>query len=157
MSGPDLKEIDRRFLYDKDERNFTFLIGKSFDEILINEGRDVVVLKSAAETIYLTWSGECCATCYLCHCEGIENLKNSKIMEVENLEWIKIKDKEDGCEVLESMGTRIKTERGVVRFESRLDHNGYYSGEIKISEIAPVGPYNDFLEEPKDLKPLEDF
>ena len=159
MSGPDLnkdKSITTSAYEDKvRDTGFKYLEGKKIKSAAINPSKDVVVLKTEEESIYLTWSGDCCAYCFLAHVEGASNLNDAQILSVEQLDWKQ--QSEEDYEVVETMGTKIKTSKGYVVLETRLEHNGYYSGTIEISNIAPIGNYSDYLTTPTDLKPLEDF
>ena len=108
----------------------------------INVVKDLVVLHTDKGPLYLTWEGDCCAHCYLAHVSGAENLIDAVITEVYNSEWKVTGGSKDNCDVTESMGTNIKTTKGYVTFESRLDHNGYYGGMILVSDDEPMDQYH---------------
>lgn len=133
------------------------LVGRKILNASINEHKDLVVLETDKGILYLTWEGDCCATCYIEHLSGSEALVDSTILEVYHSKWKSIKDDED--DVIESMGTNIKTTKGYVTFETRLEHNGYYSGTILVSDKAPLDQYLDrrYNNKMPKLKPLEDF
>ncbi len=121
--------------------NIKDIIGRKIISASINDEKDFVILETKSGPLYLTWTGDCCAHCYLANVSGSELLIGSTILEAENMEWKDVKRDEEECEVIESMGTKIKTSRGYVNFESRLKHNGYYGGQINISSSTPLNQY----------------
>lgn len=126
------------------------LVNREVVDAEINDEHDIVVLTTKTGTLYLTWSGDCCARCFLANVNNSDALIGSTIISVEHTEWNTLKESDpDNYEVKESMGTTIKTTRGTVTFESRLEHNGYYSGYIQVSDI---GPKDEIA-----LQPLKDF
>lgn len=134
-----------------------YLVGKKIKSADTNDSNDLVVLKTDSETIYLTWNGDCCAHCFLANMSGSENLINAEILEVTDAEWADISRKED-YEVIESMGTNMKTSKGHVSFETRVVHNGYYGGWITVNTKAPVDEYScERGDDLTKLKPLVDF
>lgn len=136
------------------------LVGKFIKDAFINDDKDLVVLDTDQGKLYLTWEGDCCAICYLENMSGVENLIGAKILSVEHMQWKDITQDLNNYIVLESMGTRIKTDKGCVEFETRLDHNGFYAGYIKVSDKSPLSQYNSPRYENYEfptLKKLEDF
>lgn len=139
------------------------LVGRKVFDVKINEQKDYVYILTDKGPLHLTWVGDCCAHCFIAHIDGSEFLKNSKIIEIETAEWIR--EETDDFEVKDSMGTKIKTDKGYITIETRLEHNGYYGGEILISSKAPIGQYGwplhkndiEFNKEFNDMKPLTDF
>lgn len=140
------------------------LVGRKVKKASINAEKDCVVLDCEDGRLYLTWIGECCATCYLAHVNGIDNLFAETITAADHSGWVDVK-RDENYEVVESMGTKIITTKGFVDFESRVEHNGYYGGEIMISDDEPIGMYHSPKyptdEEKKEfvmeLKGLRDF
>lgn len=123
----------------------------------ISAGKDIIILHTLQGDLYLSWVGDCCAHCYIAALSGAENLIDAKILSAENAEWKTIKDDIDGG-VTESMGTKIKTSKGYVTIESRVEHNGYYGGRIKVSKEAPIDNYDFPIDISKTkFKPLKDF
>lgn len=95
------------------------------------------------------WEGDCCASCYLAHVSGSADLIGATILSAENSEWVDTPDSNvDDYDQKESMGTVIKTDKGTVTFESRLEHNGFYSGRINVT---------DCIEMVQNHSPLIDF
>lgn len=141
------------------------LVGRKVKKASINAEKDCVVLDCEDGRLYLTWVGDCCAHCYLVHVNGIDNLFAETITAADHSEWTDVSSREDGCEVVESLGTKIITTKGFVDFESRLKHNGYYGGRICISDDEPMDQYSSPKyptdEEKKEfvmeLKGLRDF
>lgn len=133
------------------------LVGKKVLSATVNSEKDYVKLETDNGAYYLTWNGDCCSRCYIASASGTDALIDATILEVRDDEWKTIKDSD--LEVINSMGTTIKTDRGYVTLETRLEHNGYYSGRIDVSKEGPVDQYND-LDEDRDeygMKPLKDF
>lgn len=133
------------------------LIDRVIISAVINVERNLVILNTTQGMLFLTWEGDCCSKCFLAHVSGSEALINNQILSAQNTEWVKLK--EDESEVIESMGTTIKTTIGTVTFETRLEHNGYYGGHIMVSDDEPIDQYHS----PRDgwekdaIRPLEDF
>lgn len=128
--------------YSMEDLGIAFLIGKKIKLAEINEEKDLVVLTTQEDKkIYLTWEGDCCASCYIQHVSGVDNLIGAEILSAENAEWKDISSGEE-YEVTESMGTNIKTTKGYVTFESRVEHNGYYGGYIYVSDDEPMDQYS---------------
>lgn len=135
------------------------LVGRKVLSAKINKEKNLIVLETDKHSLYLTWEGDCCADCYLAHVSGSDALIGATIIEANNTSWRVIKEQHE-CEVTESMGTRIKTDKGYVTFETRLEHNGYYSGNILISDEEPLDQYYTprYDKGTKiDVKSLEDF
>lgn len=128
------------------------LIGRKILSAKINQSKDIVILETDKGNLYLEWYGDCCAHCYLANVAGADSLVGSTILEAYNADWIASKEGE--YDVVESMGTNIKTTKGYVSFESRVEHNGYYSGSLNVKE-HPGELYN--LSDEQEFKPLEDF
>lgn len=154
MASPDLERGADG--YDAKDLGMTSLIGRFVKGAKIFDS-DVVVLNTDLGPMYLTWSGDCCASCYLANISGADNLMGAKILEIETAEW-KRKENDD-FDVVETMGTKIKTEKGYVTLETRLEHNGFYCGQIAVSDKAPIDNYGSYLKVPSesDLKELKDF
>jgi hypothetical protein len=130
------------------------LVGRKINSVQIDDEKRFLVLDTDKGPLYMTWSGDCCAHCYIAHFNGTEALINAEILSAEDSEW---KAQSDASyEVIESMGTKLKTTKGYVDIETRLEHNGYYSGIIEIYDDA-----NDygvrFYSKKKKLKDLKDF
>jgi hypothetical protein len=134
------------------------LVGKTVVSVLINKDNDLVVMDTDSGKLYLTWVGDCCAQCFLANVSGAEFLVGSTILSAEHSEW-KTLETSDKYGVMESMGTKIKTSKGYVNFESRVSHNGYYGGWIQICDTSPLDQYGRNID-PKwyaELSPLKDF
>lgn len=122
------------------------LVGRTINAALINTEKDAIILKTDEGDFFLNWEGDCCAHCYIAHISGTEFLVGSTIISAENTEWSDISRKEDEWDVLEFMGTKLKTSKGYVDIETRLSHNGYYSGMINVSKQGYVDAYNCLLD-----------
>lgn len=135
------------------------LVGRKVTSAAINAEKDFVVLETTTGKLYLTWTGDCCARCFLANVAGADALVDATIKSAENAEWKTLKDDEAADDVVETMGTTIKTDKGTVTFESRLEHNGYYGGEIQVSDDEPMDQYSSPREswQNEALKPLADF
>lgn len=137
------------------------LLGRKVLAASINDEKDLVVLDTDKGRLFLSWVGDCCAKCYIANFSGMDALVGGTILEAEHAEWKDFKRDEDYGDVIESMGTNIKTDKGHVSFESRLSHNGYYGGWIEVSDEEPVNQYSsprfDTPEEWPELKALADF
>ncbi len=135
------------------------LVGKKVIDAVINEDKNIIVLETNSGFLFLSWVGDCCAECYLAHINGAENLIGGLILEANNSEWSDVSRNEE-YEVIESMGTNIKTDKGYVTFESRVSHNGYYGGRINVSDMCPADQYSwQRVTDPSELElqSLKDF
>lgn len=120
------------------------LVGKKIYNAWINEEKDLVILGTDEGYYWLTWTGDCCARCYLAHVNNPEALVNAKITEVTNSEWIEDTSSTEDA-LVDTMGTQIVTTKGHITFESRLENGSYhYSGELNISDHGPLGQYQSF-------------
>lgn len=143
--------------YEVKELSIADLVGLTIQSAEINEEHDLVRLETDKGVLFLNWYGDCCANCFLANVQGAENLIGATVLEAENMEWEDISNKnEEYSDVLESMGTKIKTTKGHVTFETRVSHNGYYGGTLSVTEL-PIDQYNCVREEFTLLCPLKDF
>ncbi len=133
------------------------LVGQTVLSAQINETKDIVILDTDRGRMYLTWVGDCCAQCFLANFSGSANLVGSTILHVEHSEWKTIQE-DSSCDVIESMGTKMKTSKGYVDFESRVSHNGYYGGWIEISDNDPLDQYGKSFYITKEIfSTLQDY
>lgn len=142
-----------------------FLTGKTISNILINKTKDILILyisgasyNDEVKVVYMTFVGECCAKCFIANVSGITR-KRFTIQSIEPIEW---KDHPlsdpDNDIVIACAGVKIKTDRGYIDIDTRLEHNGYYGGKIILSTNCPIGQYDhawDFISEEFEL--LENF
>lgn len=137
--------------------NIKDLVGRTVIGAQINKQHDVVILTTNLGKLFLTWTGDCCAKCYIAHLSGAKNLIGQTILEAKDTEWKTIQNED--YEVVETMGTSLKSNKGYITFETRLEHNGFYAGYINISDKGPIGQYDSILESEDvgDLVDLKDF
>lgn len=127
------------------------LVGSTVKSIVINDDNTSVVIETDEGTYQLTWYGDYCASCFLAHVSGIDNLIGARIQSVEDSEWKDISPDAEYGDVTESMGTTIKTTKGWVTFETRLEHNGYYGGWIEVTRYDEPQKLKDYKELTKDF------
>jgi hypothetical protein len=143
-------------MYGMKDLGISALIGRKINSAQINAEKNFVVLDTNKGPLFLTWIGDCCAKCYLENVSGVEHLIGHTVLSANNSDWTRIGDEE--YDVLESMGTVLNTDRGTVNFETRVSHNGYYGGEISVSDDEPMDQYiSPAYEELPKLEPLSDF
>jgi len=134
------------------------LVGRFIKSASINQEKDLIILDTETGKLFLTWEGDCCAHCFIANVSGAEALIGATILEAENAEWSPVKDDRDNCEVIETMGTKIKTSTGYVTIESRVEHNGYYGGYIMVSDDEPMNKYYSPRERENEvMSVLHDF
>lgn len=134
------KTMKQEKMYNMNNLGIGFLNGLYVISAEINEDNDYVVLNTKDKKVHLSWVGDCCAHCYLAHVNGSGFLVNAVITKAENTKW---SDESKGeYEVIEKMGTTIHTTKGTVTFESRVEHNGYYGGEITVSDDVAIDAYS---------------
>lgn len=141
-----------------EDLGMTALVGRHVISALVNEDKNIVALSTTTGMLYLSWNGDCCAQCFLAHMSGADNLVDAIIVSVENAEWSPQPDRnEDWDTVVQTMGTNIKTTKGYVSFETRLEHNSYYSGSVSVSDEGPMDAYSGSRRVPDIMNILEDF
>lgn len=141
------------------------LVGRKITKAEINSGHNDVRLETEKGALFLSWNGDCCSKCYLYHIEGSENLKDAEILEAEDMTFSEKTEPDEEHwydNVIESMGTRFKTTKGYVTFESRLEHNGFYGGRVSLTYGHAIDQYTGIrnaenIEEYGEFKDLEDF
>lgn len=143
---------------DEEELEMKSLVGRRVISASINEDKDIVQLETDKGLLYLSWSGDCCAHCFLAHVNNSKALIGAIIIEAKNTEWFGGGHNENYDDITETMGTSIATTKGMVTFETRVEHNGYYSGQIAISEKGPIDNYGSIRTvDELALRPLIDF
>ena len=128
-----------------------YLNGKHVITTEINSSNDLLILHTNDGPIYLKWYGDCCAHCFLANVSGASFLEDTSILEARNTEWMIISEDRQYGDVMESMGTTLKTNKGYVNLDSRVEHNGYYAGYV---EVYTELPYSNEI---TTLRKLEDF
>jgi hypothetical protein len=147
--------------YDMSSIGIEALVGRKIVSASINLQKDYVVLETDKGKLFLTWEGDCCAHCFLANVSGVSDLIGATILSAENAGWseqVQVDPIEDPGSVTQSMGTNIRTDKGYVTFESRVEHNGYYGGKLLISDYGPIDAYSSLRDVSKEtMVPLEDF
>lgn len=77
--------------------------------------------------------GDCCAHCYVQHIDGSEALQGATVKEIQDVGGESSGDR-DSCEVSDVWAHRIHTDKGICTIEMRVDHNGWYGGQLDMSE-----------------------
>lgn len=121
----------------------TLYIGKDFDCFeklhgwMITEAFydnvSIYLLLRNGTTVQLEPGGECCAHCYIQHVDGAEVLKNGVIFEVESTS--SNRSVVGSGDVVDAWGHRIHTDKGICSIEMRVEHNGYYGGQLEIRTV----------------------
>jgi hypothetical protein len=142
----------------------TSLVNKELNGALINQDNDLILLDVGSEEsrriLYLTFSGDCCAKCFVAHVNGVPKRK-AVIFGAHTTEWVEKSSwfKKDTDDVVETMGLTLITSEGTMTIETRVEHNGYYGGNVELSDRGPMDTYGSinrsYLEAP--LRKLEDF
>lgn len=130
--------------YSEQDIGIKSLVGKKVLSALINDEKDAIILNTDDGNYFLKWQGDCCAQCYIAHFNGADLLVGATILEAENTQWSDISRNDDDLDVLETMGTKIKTDKGYVDIETRLSHNGFYSGMVNVSKEGFIDAYSCF-------------
>jgi hypothetical protein len=77
--------------------------------------------------------GDCCANCYVQHVSGTDALAPGAIIAaVEDIVLPPVAEEERTDEVSFVWGHRITTDKGICSIEMRVDHNGYYGGNLSV-------------------------
>lgn len=137
------------------------LIGHTIKKAFIASQDVVLLITITGKRFYLSWTGDCCAKCFLAHVNNSEALIGATVLKVESTDWkseltvnMAVYFEEDDEQ--QTMGTTFYTTKGIVIFETRLEHNGHDSGEIKIHNEFPLNQY-DQAAVVEDYKLLKDF
>ena len=77
--------------------------------------------------VTLEGEGECCASCWIEHADGIDPI-GATISEITVGGWKVLSDED--MEVSEQGFYVIRTDKGDITLDLRLNHNGYYGGEL---------------------------
>jgi hypothetical protein len=93
----------------------------------------------------MTFTGDCCAKCFIANVSGYPKYDGFKVLEVEQSEWKKTTTEEDeeNFDVKEQMGIKLKTDKGYFDLDTRVEHNGFYGGRAQLSTQYPLGQYGD--------------
>lgn len=142
--------------YNAKDLGIQALIGRKVLAAFINDEKDAIKLETDKGDLFLRWEGDCCAHCYIAHINGSEFLIGHTILSAENTEWKDLTRNENEYDVLESMGTKIKTDKGYVDIETRVNHNGYYGGRVNVSDVGYIDAYS-YIEVADVNKPLGDL
>jgi hypothetical protein len=142
----------------------TSLINKTLNKAFINDDNDLILLDVGSgddrRILYLTFSGDCCAKCFVAHVSGVPSRKVT-IKQAYTTEWVDKSSwfKKDTDDVVESMGLTLVTTEGTMTIETRVEHNGYYGGNVELSDRGPTDSYgylsSAYLE--TTFRELEDF
>ncbi len=104
---------------------------------------DSIYLCTYKGVVKLSPHGDCCATCYVQHVAGADALRNSVVTRIEHITMPTLVDHEYN-DVSDLWGHVIYTDKGTCSIEMRVDHNGYYGGELRIGRCAdPMGKILD--------------
>lgn len=93
---------------------------------------DGLILETNDGYFELNPYGDCCSHCYIQHVDGSEALKDAVILEIEN---ISLPDVLNPSDVSDVWGYRFHTTKGIFTIEMRLDHNGFYGGELEVNKF----------------------
>lgn len=134
-----------------------YLVGKKIVYSMINPDHDIILLFTDHGLLYLSWVGEGSAECFIQHVAFSETLCDANILNIKQLAWRSLE--KDGYSTIESMGTAIITDKGICAIETRLIHNGYYAGYIRVSQTYPSSMHGGAIEITNigEFKHLSDF
>lgn len=138
------------------------LIGKQVTDIKISIHRDSLYVQtdygSDAKTYIYSASGDCCSQCYI---ESVEPFYG-EVLSVEDIPLVGVSeevcpihnDHDKYCNVLacgkdcdcsaDKWGYKIKTDLTHGSVHMRLEHNGYYSGDLDLYKIFE-GSIQDYI------------
>lgn len=143
--------------YKEENIGIESLVGRKILSAKINSEKDAMLLETDEGNFFLNWEGDCCAHCYIAHINGANLLVGSTVLSAENTEWSDLSRNEEDYDVVETMGTKLKTTNGYVDIETRVSHNGYYGGMVNVNREGYIDAYNCFVEIEGVNKPVEDF
>jgi hypothetical protein len=132
------------------------LEGKTVKSLTINSDKTTIgFVLDDGRTLWANAVGDCCSSSWFEHVEGIDALLGQKINKVVEREMPKPTG-DRGDEVIQYYGWTLETNKGRLDLEMRNSSNGYYGGEVNVSDKVE-DQYGQ--EEPiPETKPLvEDF
>ena len=114
------------------------LVGVKVRRATIHAGD--VFLDTDAGVYVLVPEGDCCAHCFIEHVEGAEFLQDATITAVQDVESGAVyqASDENGQEAVEQWGHLFTTDKGHVRLDMRVEHNGYYGGWLRVSKTPAM-------------------
>lgn len=126
--------------YGVPDLGFKALIGKRVETIDINPDRDLLRFSLAGgEVIYASAVGGCCSRSWFESIEGVDALIGHEVLRVTDRAMPPENDKTGDPEygsLIQFYGWTIETSRGRFDIEMRNESNGYYGGEVIVSDVA---------------------
>jgi hypothetical protein len=114
--------------------DFKILEGKNIEQIFLASD-DVLIFETDEGLVGFQACGECCSYSWFAHIDGVNNLINSKVEQIENIEF---KYYDEGVDTIENNFIKIKTSKGYVTIGFRNSNNGYYTGYLEEIENKEV-------------------
>lgn len=105
------------------------LIGKTVVELFVVEDNEIIFKTTEGRLLSYCVEGDCCSHSYYYEVNGIHNLLNSEIVEIEQKDLGGAIPK-PGEDCVEAYGITILTRKGHCDIEFRNDSNGYYGGYL---------------------------
>lgn len=138
---------------------FPALVGKSVRGLRINADKDVIALELAdGATLYLAAVGGCCSRSWFEHLNGISALLDTPILRVVDKPMPEATEQagEYGDEHTQYYGWTLETANGRCDLEMRNASNGYYGGEVIVSDVVS-DQYHCEVDIPEMAPLAEDF
>lgn len=134
-----------------DWKGYGRLTGKTVEKVFINSEKNFMRLQYDKGYIDITAEGDCCSYSWIEHVENIWALINATIISVEDIDMPDLGDM-DEHEYVQYYGLKIITTKGAIQFDYRNSSNGYYGGNLGITENEYQHvPQTDFTEVTEDF------
>lgn len=108
------------------------LVGKRIKEIyLANDNQAIKFVLNNEKEIVARADDDCCSYTWIENIDGIEQILNSPIVSVEDIELPERESiKHPDSDVVAYYGLKIISEKGFATIDYRNDSNGYYGGDL---------------------------
>lgn len=109
------------------------LTGKKVLQILKDDTDTYLLFKTDQGDLCFETYGDCCARPYICSIEGSEDILNEVVTEVlqQSIDSLE----HEGGYVTDIIFYTIKSTRGRLNIDFRVEHNGYYGGDLKSCDV----------------------
>lgn len=137
--------------YGVKDMGWVALVGKTVAKLEVNAEKKVIRFTlSDGSVLFASAVGDCCSQSWFENLEGEEALIGNPVISVVDRKMPEAEDKTDGPEygnLTQFYGWTLETSRGRFDIEMRNESNGYYGGNVIVSDVIS-DQYNSEVEEP---------
>lgn len=111
------------------------LIGQKINSVVVSDDCELITFETDTHKYIYEAEGECCSCSWVEEIEDIDNIIGQTIIKIKK-NGVKRGFEENEYECLDIMNYDIYTEKGICKIDFRNSSNGYYGGNLQISEIV---------------------